>query len=167
DPGVPLSYPVKRLATHGNVVNVILDGVPPPPPGKDAGVLPDGTILGGHGNVVMDAGTRIFAILDEASCGGVLDCAGVLAIDLDRPSHDGGLSFAVAMDGEDNKRDLLDSNGNQVFLPDGGRAAFGDTYWRPPFDGGLAETNRMLPLRFGTGVVQDVAVQSSGYVQYF
>jgi hypothetical protein len=167
DPSVPLSYPVKRLVTHGNVVDVILDGNPPPPPGQDAGILSDGTIVGGHGNVVMDAGTRVFAILDEASCGGQVDCTGVLAIDLDRPAPDGGLYFAVAMDGEDNKRDLFDSNGNPVFLPDGGRATFGDTYWRPPFDGGLAETNRMLPLRFGTGIVRDIAIQSSGFVQYF
>jgi hypothetical protein len=156
---IPFSYPVKRMVTHGNVVDVIVDSNLPA--GVDAGINPDGTITGGHGNVAMDAGTRVFAILDEASCGGQIDCTGVLAIDLDRPAPDGGLYFAVAVDGEDNLRGTV--------LPDGGADLFGDTYWRPPYpgDAGFAESNRMLPLRFGSGVIQDVAIQSSGFVQYF
>lgn len=169
DATIPFSYPVKRMVTHGNVVEVIFDSSIPA--GVDAGVNPDGTITAGHGNLVLDAGTRVFAILDEASCGGQLNCTGVLAIDLDRPAADGGLYFAVAVDGEDNRRDILDDAGVPVLLPDGGRARFGDTYWRPPYpgDGGLAfvDSNRMLPMRFGSGVIQDVAIQSSGYVQFF
>jgi hypothetical protein len=165
DATVPFSYPVKRMVTHGNVVEVFLDSSIPA--GVDAGVNPDGTITAGHGNLVMDAGTRVFAILDEASCGGFIDCTGILAIDLDRPAPDGGLYFAVAPDGEDNLRDFLDDAGVPVLLPDGGRARFGDTYWRPPGDAGNVESNRMLPLRFGSGIIQDVTVQSNGFVQYF
>jgi hypothetical protein len=167
DATIPFSYPVKRMVTHGNVVEVSFNSSVPA--GVDAGVNPDGTISNGHGNIVMDAGTRVFAILDEASCGGRIDCTGVLAIDLDRPAPDGGLYFAVAVDGEDNRRDLFDDAGVRVLLPDGGVARFGDTYWRPPYpgDAGFAEANRMSPLRFGSGVIQDVAIQSSGFVQYF
>ena len=46
----------------------------------------------------MDAGTRVFGILDEASCGGPQDCVGILAVDLDRPAADGGY-LPIAIDG--------------------------------------------------------------------
>ena len=182
DTTVAESFPVKRLVTHGNVVKVIAyqDG------GVDGGPIStstvyldtDGGIDGGITDVVMDAGTRIFAILDEASCRGRIDCVGVLAVDLDRtrelPLFDGGtvVRFPVAIDGFDDRRDSYDA-GHLEVLADGGPVRFPDTYYRPPpeFDGGIPrDSNRMIPIRFANngsvGVVQDLVVQSSGLALY-
>jgi len=173
DTTVAESFPVKRLITHGNVVKLVAYG--------DAGTIyvdTDGGVDGGISDVVLDAGTRIFAVLDEASCQGRIDCVGVLAVDLDRtralPLADGGtvVRYPVAIDGFDDRRDSYDA-GVLQFNPDGGIARFADTYYRPPavFDGGvLRDANRMLPIRFSNtgsvGIVQDIAVQSSGLALY-
>lgn len=179
DTTVAESFPVKRLVTHGNVVQITAF--------TDGGTLvidADGGVDGGTESVVLDAGTRIFAILDEASCSGSLDCVGVLAVDLDRTGPlavydgDGGIagyrvSHPVAIDGVDNGVDRLDPT---VTLPDGGPvyAREGNTYYRAPafFDGGVPrDANRMIPIRFGNsqsvGIVEDVVVQSSGLALYF
>ncbi len=177
---VAQSYPVKRMVTHGNVVELTQNS------GQTLVIDVDGGVDGGTTSVVMDAGTRVFAVLDEASCGGGLDCVGVLAVDLDRTGTlnvtlpDGGVSgtvtgYPVAIDGFDNARDLLDSNGNPIRNDAGpGNVQFGDTYYRPPafFDGGVPrDANRMLPIRFGNshlvGIIQDVALQSSGLALYY
>jgi len=176
DTTVAESFPVKRLVTHGNVVKVIAY--------QDAGVIStvyldtDGGIDGGITDVVMDAGTRVFGILDEASCGGTIDCVGVLAVDLDRPRElslvDGGtvIRFPVAIDGFDDRRDLYDDGGT-VIVTDAGPVRFADTYYRPPadFDGGVPrDANRMVPIRFSNsgsvGIVQDIVLQSSSQVLY-
>ena len=170
------TFPVKRLITHGNVVKVIAY--------SDGGVAStvyldtDGGIDGGITDVVMDAGTRIFAVLDEASCQGTTDCVGVLAVDLDRtrelPLVDGGtvVRFPVAIDGFDDRRDSYDA-GILETIADGGPLRFSDTYYRPPayFDGGIPrDANRMLPIRFANngsvGIIQDIVVQSSGLALY-
>lgn len=178
DTTVAESFPVKRLVTHGNVVKVV--------PYQDAGVIStvyldtDGGIDGGITDVVMDAGTRVFGILDEASCGGTIDCVGVLAVDLDRPRElslaDGGttIRFPVAIDGFDDRRDSIGDGGVPDLLYDGGPPVrFADTYYRPPadFDGGVPrDANRMVPIRFSNngsvGIVQDIVLQSSSQVLY-
>jgi hypothetical protein len=177
DTTVAESFPVKRLLTHGNVVKVVAY--------QDAGVIStvfldtDGGIDGGITDVVMDAGTRIFGILDEASCGGTIDCVGVLAVDLDRtrelPLVDGGtmVRFPVAIDGFDDRRDQHDDGGTVVFVDAGLPLRFPDTYYRPPndFDGGVPrDANRMVPIRFSNsgsvGIVQDIVLQSSALVLY-
>ncbi|HTS79415.1 MAG TPA: hypothetical protein VMH40_02345 [Myxococcaceae bacterium] len=173
DTTVAQSYPVKRMVTHGNVVQIDFTGSNP-------AILPDGTVDGGTESVILDAGTRVFAILDESSCGGNLDCVGVLAVDLDRPAPktlpDGGTAtvFPVAIDGFDNARDVLDDAGMPIPI-DGGFGNFqaGDTYFRAPefFDGGVRrDANRMLPVRFGNsdlvGIIQDVAIQANGIALY-
>ena len=176
DTTVAESFPVKRLVTHGNVVKVIAY--------SDAGVPStvyldtDGGVDGGITDVVMDAGTRIFAILDEASCQGRIDCVGVMAVDLDRtrdlPLVDGGtvVRYPVAIDGFDDRRDSYDG-GVLERLVDGGPSRFADTYYRPPedFDGGVPrDANRMIPIRFSNngsvGIIQDIVVQSSGLALY-
>jgi hypothetical protein len=177
DTTVAESFPVKRLVTHGNVVKVIAY--------QDAGVIStvyldtDGGIDGGITDVVMDAGTRVFGILDEASCGGTIDCVGVLAVDLDRPRElslvDGGtvIRFPVAIDGFDDRRDSIGDGGVPDLISDGGPLRFSDTYYRPPadFDGGVPrDANRMVPIRFSNsgsvGIVQDIVLQSSSQVLY-
>jgi hypothetical protein len=176
DTTVAESFPVKRLVTHGNVVKVIAysdAGVP-----SNVYLDTDGGIDGGITDVVMDAGTRIFAILDEASCQGRIDCVGVMAVDLDRtrqlPLDDGGsvVRFPIAIDGFDDRRDSYDG-GVLERLVDGGPARFADTYYRPPndFDGGVPrDANRMIPIRFSNsgsvGIIQDIVVQSSGLALY-
>jgi hypothetical protein len=176
DTTVAESFPVKRMITHGNVVQLALVNQPdggPPQIDVDGGVT-------GTASVVMDAGTRIFAVLDEASCGGSLDCVGVLAVDLDRTGtlqqYDGGsiTAYPVAIDGFDDGRDFLDG-GVPVRFSDGTCCVqFSDTYYRPPafFDGGVPrDANRMLPIRFGNnhavGIIQDITVQSSGQALYY
>ncbi len=182
DTTVAESFPVKRLVTHGNVVKVIAyqDG------GVDGGPIitstvyldTDGGVDGGITDVVMDAGTRVFGILDEASCGGTIDCVGVLAVDLDRsrdlPLVDGGtvIRFPVAIDGFDDRRDSYDG-GVLELNADGTPVRFADTYYRPPedFDGGVPrDANRMVPIRFSNsgsvGIVQDIVLQSSSQVLY-
>ena len=177
DTTVAESFPVKRLLTHGNVVKVVAY--------SDGGVSSsvsldiDGGIDGGITEVVMDAGTRIFAILDEASCEGKIDCVGVLAVDLDRtrdlPLADGGTvpRFAVAIDGFDDRRDSYDGGVLETLPTDGGPVRFPDTYYRAPAtfpDGGPRDSNRMIPIRFANngsvGVIQDIVLQSSGLALY-
>ncbi len=177
DTTVAESFPVKRLVTHGNVVKVIAY--------QDGGVIStvvldtDGGIDGGITDVVLDAGTRVFGILDEASCGGTIDCVGVLAVDLDRPRElplmDGGtvIRFPVAIDGFDDRRDSIGDGGVPDLTADGGLLRFSDTYYRPPadFDGGVPrDANRMVPIRFSNsgsvGIVQDIVLQSSSQVLY-
>jgi hypothetical protein len=161
DTTVAESFPVKRLITHGNVVKNEFD------PNQTRIIYQDGTIDGGVQTFIMDAGTRVFGILDEASCGGSLDCVGVMAVDLDRtqtlPLANGGsaIVYPVAIDGFDDRRD------------DPTQGSIEDTYWRPPNtfdDGGVRNANRMIPIRFGNnnlvGIVQDIAVQSSGLALY-
>jgi hypothetical protein len=182
DTTVAESFPIKRLITHGNVVKLVpfsSGGVP-----STIYLDTDGGIDGGITDVVMDAGTRIFAVLDEASCQGRIDCVGVLAVDLDRtrelPLVDGGSveRFPVAIDGFDDRRDQLDDGGTVILL-DAGQGnppvplRFSDTYYRPPndFDGGVPrDVNRMLPIRFANnssvGIIQDITVQSSGLALY-
>jgi len=177
DTTVAESFPVKRLITHGNVVKVVAysDGGVPSTVYLDV----DGGVDGGITDVVMDAGTRVFAILDEASCGGTIDCVGVMAVDLDRTRElslaDGGtvVRFPVAIDGFDDRRDAYDG-GVLLFNVDGGITRFPDTYYRPPaeFDGGIPrDANRMLPIRFANngsvGIIQDLTVQSSGLALYY
>lgn len=184
------SYPIKRLITHGNVVKLIALA--------DAGTINvdvDGGVTGGITDVVMDAGTRIFAVLDEASCEGRIDCVGVMAVDLDRPRDlrqrllpDGGVDldggtqvtrFPIAIDGFDDRRDLLDDGGVPVLVDGGNNGAtlvpfqVADTYYRPPAtfpDGGPRDANRMLPIRFannGTvGIIQDITIQANGLALY-
>jgi len=170
------SFPIKRVVTHGNVVNLV--------PVDDAGTItidPDGGVIGGLADVVMDAGTRIFAVMDEASCGGSADCVGVLAVDLDRTGTlslgDAGATiprYPVAIDGFDNLRDVVDpATGLPVLLADGGIDQAGDTFYRSPAtfpDGGPRDANRMLVIRFGNntavGIVQDVVVQAAGKARY-
>ena len=191
DTTVAESFPVKRLVTHGNVVKLIAFR-------DDAGVVStvyvdvDGGVDGGITDVVMDAGTRVFGILDEASCLGRIDCVGVLAVDLDRTGtlqsrfdSNGNLIpnegtvpvnlHPVAIDGFDDARDLYDDGGVVIYLdPDAGiRRQASDTYYRPPndFDGGIPrDANRMLPIRFANtgsvGIIQDIVVQSSGLALY-
>jgi len=191
DTTVAESFPVKRLVTHGNVVQLV--------PFRDsAGNVShisldvDGGIDGGISDVVMDAGTRIFGILDEASCDGKIDCVGVLAVDLDRTGTlqsrfapdgtlipDGGtvpvVLHPVAIDGFDDKRDVYDDGGQPIYIDQaaGVREQFADPYYRPPndFDGGVPrDANRMLPVRFSNtgsvGIIQDVVVQASGVALY-
>lgn len=170
------SFPIKRVITHGNVVNLV--------PLGDGGTITldlDGGIDGGFADVVMDAGTRIFAVMDEASCGGTSDCVGVLAVDLDRTAvlalDDAGTTvvrYPVAIDGFDNLRDVVDPDtGLPVKFPDGGTFRVGDTFYRAPAtfpDGGPRDANRMLVIRFGNntgvGIVQDVVVQAAGRALY-
>ena len=192
DTTVAESFPIKRLVTHGNVVKLIAF--------RDAtGVVSsvyvdvDGGVDGGITDVVLDAGTRVFGILDEASCDGKIDCVGVLAVDLDRTGTlqsrfasdgtllpDGGTVpvslHPVAIDGFDDARDLYDDGGVPLFFDfDAGiHLQAPDTYYRPPndFDGGVPrDANRMLPIRFSNtgsvGIVQDVVLQSSGLALYF
>ncbi|MGZ3444925.1 MAG: hypothetical protein ACXWLG_04970, partial [Myxococcaceae bacterium] len=180
------SFPIKRMVTHGNVVNLVH---------ADGGTITidiDGGVVGAIADVVMDAGTRIFAVMDEASCGGTADCVGVLAVDLDRTTPlqatvlpdggavpDGGtvprVRYPVAIDGFDNLRDLLDESGNP-FRNDGGigNIQVPDTFYRAPAtfpDGGPRDSNRMLVIRFGNntavGIVQDVVVEAAGRALYF
>ena len=195
DTTVAESFPVKRLVTHGNVVNLIPD---PLPDGGFSSIViqdTDGGVDGGTADVVMDAGTRVFGILDEASCAGRIDCVGVLAVDLDRTTTlqsrfveygnpdsglipDGGTTAVVlhpvAIDGFDDRRDVVDSSGNVILLDGGVPARFADTYWRPPNtfpDGGVRDANRMLPIRFANngsvGVIQDIVIQSNGLALYY
>jgi len=193
DTTVAESFPVKRLVTHGNVVKLI--ATPRPDGGVPTIVLDtDGGVDGGTADVVMDAGTRVFAILDEASCGGRIDCVGVLAVDLDRTGTlqsrfengdpdagliaDGGTfpvtRHPVAIDGFDDLRDRYDSSGHVIFIDAGIPARFFDTQYRPPntfADGGVRDANRMLPIRFANngsvGVIQDIVIQSNGLALYF
>lgn len=179
------SFPIKRIVTHGNVVNLVRG---------DGGAISidiDGGVVGAIADVVMDAGTRIFAVMDEASCGGTADCVGVLAVDLDRTTPlqatvlpDGGIvldggtasrvRYPVAIDGFDNLRDLVDpTTGLPVRIPDGGTFEIADTFYRSPAtfpDGGPRDANRMLVIRFGNntavGIVQDVVVQAAGRALY-
>src|SRR5678815_994478 len=133
----------------------------------------------------MDAGTRVFGILDEASYAWRLDCEGVLAVDLDRTGtlqsrfdvngsliDDGGTVpvtlHPVAIDGFDDRRDRIGSDGGVIFIDAGIPDRFADTYYRPPNtfpDGGVRDANRMLPIRFANngsvGVVQDIVIPVS------
>jgi len=184
DTTVAQSFPVKRLITHGNVVKLIAYSPPDGGPPGTVYVDVDGGVDGGITDVVMDAGTRIFAILDEASCRGKLDCVGVLAVDLDRTRalsfFDAGtpvVRYPVAIDGFDARRDSYDGGVLETYDAGAGLPAapkrYSDTYYRPPaeFDGGVPrDANRMLPIRFANngsvGVVQDLVVQSSGLALY-
>jgi hypothetical protein len=172
------SFPVKKLLSHGNVVRVTFDTDSNGNTVPDAGIRNDALgVQSGVADVVMDAGTRVFGLLDEASCAGRQDCVGIFAIDLDRPAADGGY-FAIAIDGSDSLVNRLDIDGG-VVRQDGGSGLpvrdF-DSYYRPPnrafFDGGIpAEVNRMLPIKFGNGfgagVIQDITLQASGQVVDF
>jgi len=165
-------FPVKKLISHGNVVKVTFDTLP------DGGTIPDAGIrddaLGiqfGIAEVVMDAGTRVFGVLDESACGGTQDCVGIFAVDLDRPAADGGF-LPVAVDGSDSLVNLVQ---NGVIQRDDAGIPIRniDGYYRPPnrafFDGGIpVDVNRMLPIKFGNGfsagIIQDIALQSSGII---
>jgi hypothetical protein len=190
DTTVAESFPVKRLVTHGNVVKLI--PIPLPDGGQPSIVLDtDGGTDGGIADVVMDAGTRVFGILDEAACAGRIDCVGVLAVDLDRTGTlqsrfdvngnlipDGGtvpvILHPVAIDGFDDRRDAIAKDGGVIFIDAGIPVRFADVQYRSPNafpDGGVRDANRMLPIRFANngsvGVVQDIVIQSNGLALYF
>ena len=203
DTTVAESFPLKRLVTHGNVVRLVVAPLPDGGLPSNIVVDADGGVTGGITDVVMDAGTRIFGILDEASCAGKIDCVGVLAVDLDRTTTlqsrfveygnpdagliaDGGtvpvVLHPVAIDGFDDRRDFTNDAGAPIILDAGPPALiarFADTFYRAPntfADGGVRDSNRMLPIRFGNtgvgfntssvGVIQDVAIQANGLALY-
>ena len=66
--------PVRELRTHGTYLRLLRNGSGFP---LDANQdrLPDGTTLG------LEAGSRIFGLLDEEACGGLASCRGVVAVD--------------------------------------------------------------------------------------
>jgi hypothetical protein len=121
---------------------------------------------------------------------------GVLAVDLDRTRAlaarllaDGGvdldagtqlLRFPVAIDGFDDRRDLIDDGGVPVLVDGGNNGAtlvpfqVADTWYRSPAtfpDGGPRDANRMLPIRFANngsvGIIQDITIQANGLALYF
>lgn len=166
-------FPVKRLLSHGNIVRVTLQTDSNGNTLVDAGISNDGLgIQFGTAEVVMDAGTRVFGILDEASCGGTQDCVGIFAVDLDRPAVDGGF-LAVAVDGSDSLVNRIDVDGGVVRDDAGVPVRDLDTYYRPPNratfpDGSPVDVNRMIPIKFGNGftagIIRDITLQSSGIV---
>jgi len=191
DTTVAESFPVKRLVTHGNVVKLIATRLPDGGFPSSIVIDTDGGVDGGTTDVVMDAGTRVFGILDEASCAGKIDCVGVLAVDLDRTGtlqsrfdangaliEDGGTVpvtlHPVAIDGFDDRRDVTTADGTVVFDDAGIPFRFADVQYRPPNtfpDGGVRDANRMLPIRFANngavGVIQDIVVQANGLALYY
>ena len=166
-------FPVKKLLSHGNIVRVTLQTDSNGNLLPDAGLADDGLgIQFGTADVVMDAGTRVFGILDEASCGGNQDCVGIFAVDLDRPAVDGGF-LAIAVDGSDSLVNRLDVDGG-VLRDDAGLPIRDiDAYYRPPnratFPNGTpVDVNRMIPIKFGNGfiagIIRDITLQASGIV---
>ena len=166
-------FPVKKLLTHGNIVRVTLQTDSNGNILPDAGLADDGLgVQFGTADVVMDAGTRVFGILDEASCGGNQDCVGIFAVDFDRPAVDGGF-LAIAVDGSDSLVNRLDVDGG-VLRDDAGLPIRDiDAYYRPPnratFPNGTpVDVNRMIPIKFGNGfiagIIRDITLQASGIV---
>ena len=166
-------FPVKKLLSHGNIVRVTLQTDSNGNLLPDAGLADDGLgIQFGTADVVMDAGTRVFGILDEASCGGNQDCVGIFAVDFDRPAVDGGF-LAIAVDGSDSLVNRLDVDGG-VLRDDAGLPIRDiNAYYRPPnratFPNGTpVDVNRMIPIKFGNGfiagIIRDITLQASGIV---
>jgi hypothetical protein len=137
-PGAPAQPPVRALLTHPRAYNVYADG---------------GTIIGpdGYPGVLAYEGARLFAVLDEASCHGSLNCAGIIAVDASPTLADGGANAnygLLAFDGSDCLTMSKDTD-----------PVTGQVYGFCANEVGM--TNRMLPLRVGTGVIQGVAFESS------
>jgi hypothetical protein len=130
--GAPAQPPLRALLTHPRAYDVVADG---------------GTILTADGTppVLAYEGSRLFGVVDESSCYGAVDCTGILAVD----------SSPVLVDGGPNSNYGLlsfDSSDCQYTADDG------QTYLCPNVVG---TTNRMLAVRFGRGVIQGVALEST------
>jgi hypothetical protein len=130
-PGAPLQPPVRSLLTHPRAYNVV----------ADAGTFLDPTTK--LPVVLAFEGARLFGVLDESSCYGSINCTGIIAVDASPFLADGGANAnygLLAYDGSDCLQNGL-----------------GGLYCAHQ----VGTTNRMLPLRASTGVVQGVAIEAS------
>jgi hypothetical protein len=135
-PGAPAQPPIRGLLTHPRAFNISGDG---------------GYVLGPDGTpaVLAYEGARLFAVLDESSCHGAAECTGLVAVDASPFLTDGGSNAnygLLAFDGSDCLQMV---------------AATPNTAGYPYCQNEFGTTNRMLPIRFGSGVIQGVAIEST------
>ena len=130
-PGAPLQPPIRALLTHPRAYNTPDAGTAPPP-----GTFPP---------VLAYEGARLFGVLDESSCYGSVNCTGVVAVDSSPFLTDGGSNANYGLLAFDNS-DCLQTDPSTLFQ-----------YCA----NGVGTTNRMVPLRFGAGVIQGLAFESS------
>jgi hypothetical protein len=141
-PGAPAQPPIRALLTHPRAFNVYGDG---------------GYVPGPDGNpeVLVYEGARLFAVLDESSCYGALECTGLVAVDASPFLTDGGPNAnygLLAFDNSDCLSTALDSNN------------FPYSYCQNE----VGTLNRMLPMRFKTGSIGSgtgPTSQQSGVIQ--
>jgi hypothetical protein len=131
-PGAPLQPPIRALLTHPRAYNITADGGTAPPPGTFPPVL-------------AYEGARLFGVLDESSCHGSINCTGIIAVDSSPFLTDGGSNTNYGLLAFDNS-DCLQTD-----------VLSGFQYCANE----VGTTNRMVPLRFGGGVIQGVAFESS------
>jgi hypothetical protein len=129
-PNAPAQPPVRQLLTHSRTY--LTSGV------TDAGLLPD---AGVPLPVLAYEGSRLFGVLDESSCFGAQTCTGILAVDADPRLPDAGDNSNYGLLSFDDSDCLRD-------VPGGGQTCIFE----------VGDTNRMLALRLGRGIVQGVAV---------
>ncbi len=109
-------------------------------------VVPDGGTPPGP-PILAYEGARLFGIVDESSCYGSVNCTGVLAVDALPFLVDGGVNSNYGLLAFDNSDCLEVSPQGQQYCANI-----------------VGSTNRMLPMRFGTGVIQGLAIESSAYL---
>lgn len=131
-PDAPAQPPVRQLLTHARAY--LTTGT------TDAGLLPDGGV---PLPVLAYEGARLFGVLDESSCFGADTCTGILAVDADPRLPDAGVNTNYGLLSFDDSDCLRD-------VPGGGQTCIFE----------VGDTNRMLPLRLGKGIVQGVAVSA-------
>jgi hypothetical protein len=119
-PGAPAQPPIRALVTHPRAYDIVADG---------------GTPAGGAPAVLLNAGARLWGVVDESSCFGKVNCTGLLAIDASPYLTDGGPNGNYG---------LLAFDGSDCLTFD---AAAGFFYCANQ----VGTVNRMLALRPGVG----------------
>ncbi len=109
-------------------------------------VVPDGGTPPGP-PVLAYEGARLFGVLDESSCYGSVNCSGVLAVDALPFLVDGGVNANYGLLAFDNSDCQEGTPPGQVYCANI-----------------VGSTNRMLPLRFGSGIIQGLAMESSAFL---
>ncbi len=133
-PGAPPQPPVRALLTHPRAFNVVADGGTPHQ-GPDRKLF-----------VLANEGQRLFGVLDESSCFGAIDCAGIVAVDASPFVADGGANLNYGLRAFDDSDCLVTST-------DGLKQLYCVHQ--------VGVTNRMLAVRVGTGTIQGVAFEST------
>gem|GEM_PF-6169669 len=129
----------------------LIAGAPPQPPIRHLAthpraysVVPDGGTPPGP-PILAYEGARLFGVVDESSCYGSVDCTGILAVDALPFLVDGGPNANYGLLAFDNS-DCLEVSSQT-----------GQQYCANI----VGSTNRMLPMRLGTGIIQGLAFESS------